>query len=190
MKRFNLLSMFLKLSYFISCHSWSRLSGVSHVGQLLYIYVSIYLCIYLSIYLSVYLSVYLIYLSMILQPFCWTLATNFSVSWSYRQLVGFLRRGISPSQGRHLHTEQHKHRINTTQTSMPWVGFEPRSHWLSERRSSCISPRGHRGRHLRYIRVRNSYFMAQNLRRFNKTNQDSASRSNSKLFVRQSSCTN
>jgi hypothetical protein len=28
------------------------------------------------------------------------------------QLVGLLGRGISPSQGRYLHTEHHKHRIN------------------------------------------------------------------------------
>jgi hypothetical protein len=40
------------------------------------------------------------------------------------QTVGLLGRAISPSQGRYLHTGQHKHRINT-QTSMPWVGFEP-----------------------------------------------------------------
>jgi hypothetical protein len=33
--------------------------------------------------------------------------------------VRLLRRGISPSQGRYLHTEQH------TQTFMPLVGFEP-----------------------------------------------------------------
>jgi hypothetical protein len=34
---------------------------------------------------------------------------------------------ISPSQGRNLHTGQHKHRINayTHQISMPCVGFEP-----------------------------------------------------------------
>jgi hypothetical protein len=33
--------------------------------------------------------------------------------------------GISPSQGRYVHTEQHKHRIKRTQTSMSPVGFEP-----------------------------------------------------------------
>jgi hypothetical protein len=42
----------------------------------------------------------------------------------YIQLVGHLGWGISQSQGRHLHTEQHKHRINA-KTSMPLVGFEP-----------------------------------------------------------------
>jgi hypothetical protein len=31
---------------------------------------------------------------------------------NYKQLVVLLGRGISPSQGRYLHTEQHKHRIN------------------------------------------------------------------------------
>jgi hypothetical protein len=35
-----------------------------------------------------------------------------------------LGRVISPSQGRYLHTEQHKHRINT-QISMPRAEFEP-----------------------------------------------------------------
>jgi hypothetical protein len=31
--------------------------------------------------------------------------------FTYAQLVGLLKRGISPSQSRYLHTE-HKHRIN------------------------------------------------------------------------------
>jgi hypothetical protein len=45
----------------------------------------------------------------------------------FSQTVGLLRRVISPSQGRYLHTGKHKHRINayTHQTSMPWGGFEP-----------------------------------------------------------------
>jgi hypothetical protein len=30
----------------------------------------------------------------------------------YTQSVGLLGRGISPSQGRYLQTEQHKHKIN------------------------------------------------------------------------------
>jgi hypothetical protein len=41
----------------------------------------------------------------------WALAA-FSVSWAYTQSVGLLGRGISPPQGRYLHTEQHKHGIN------------------------------------------------------------------------------
>jgi hypothetical protein len=45
-------------------------------------------------------------LSMTLQPFGPRAA--FSVSSSYTQLVGLLGRGISPSQDRYLHTEQHK----------------------------------------------------------------------------------
>jgi hypothetical protein len=36
----------------------------------------------------------------------------FSVAIIFTQTVGLLGRGISPSQGRYLHTEQHKHRIN------------------------------------------------------------------------------
>jgi hypothetical protein len=42
----------------------------------------------------------------------------------YTQSEGLLGRRISLSQGRYLHTEQHKHRINT-QTSMHRVRFEP-----------------------------------------------------------------
>jgi hypothetical protein len=64
-----------------------------------------------------------IYLHMVLQPFFWALAP-FSVSWSFTQSVGFLGPRISLSLGHYLHTGQHKHNIKT-QTSMPWVGFEP-----------------------------------------------------------------
>jgi hypothetical protein len=39
----------------------------------------------------------------------WPLFFSFLI---YTHSVGFLGRGISPSQGRYLHTEQHKHRIN------------------------------------------------------------------------------
>jgi hypothetical protein len=51
----------------------------------------------------------------------------FSFVIFFTQTVGLLGRVISPSQGRYLHTGQHKHRINayTHQTSMPWMGFEP-----------------------------------------------------------------
>jgi hypothetical protein len=42
----------------------------------------------------------------------------------YKQSAGLLGRGISPSQGRYIHTEQHKQN-KRTQTSMPHVGFEP-----------------------------------------------------------------
>jgi hypothetical protein len=49
---------------------------------------------------------------------------RFSVFWSSTHSVGLLGRGISPSQGRYLHTGQHKHIIKA-QTSMPQVRFEP-----------------------------------------------------------------
>jgi hypothetical protein len=44
----------------------------------------------------------------------------------FSHTVGLPGRVISPSQGRYLQTEQHKHKINayTHQTSMPWVVFE------------------------------------------------------------------
>jgi hypothetical protein len=43
---------------------------------------------------------------------------------TFTQPVSLLGRGISPSQGRYLHAEQHKHIINA-QISMAQVGFEP-----------------------------------------------------------------
>jgi hypothetical protein len=48
---------------------------------------------------------------MALQPFVgpWPL---FQFLDLFTQSVGLLGRGISPSKGRYMHTEQHKHRIN------------------------------------------------------------------------------
>jgi hypothetical protein len=37
---------------------------------------------------------------------------RFFIFLIYTHLVGLLGQGISPSQGRYLHTRQHKHRIN------------------------------------------------------------------------------
>jgi hypothetical protein len=53
-----------------------------------------------KIYLPTYGSTALVYLG------------RFFSFLIYTQSVGFLGRGISPSQGRYLHTEQHKRRIN------------------------------------------------------------------------------
>jgi hypothetical protein len=60
----------------------------------------------------------------------------------YTQSVGLLGGGISPSQGRYLHTEQQKHN-KRTQTYMPRA---IRTHDPSVRASedgSCLRPRGH-----------------------------------------------
>jgi hypothetical protein len=53
-----------------------------------------------------------------------SLSLSFSFVIFFTQKVGLLGRVISPSQGRYLHTGQHKRRINA-HTFMPWVGFEP-----------------------------------------------------------------
>jgi hypothetical protein len=52
----------------------------------------------------------------------WPLIFSFMI---ILQTVGLLGRVISSSQGRYLNTGQHKHRINTYQTSIPCVGSEP-----------------------------------------------------------------
>jgi hypothetical protein len=64
------------------------------------IYLFIHTYILLTIYLFIYLWLY--------SP--WLDFGRFfsSVSESYTQSVGLLERGISPSQGRYLHTEQHR----------------------------------------------------------------------------------
>jgi hypothetical protein len=49
---------------------------------------------------------------------------RFFSSLIYTQSVGLLGRVISPSQGRYLHTGQHKEN-KRTQTSMPRMGLEP-----------------------------------------------------------------
>jgi hypothetical protein len=64
------------------------------------IYLSVYLPTYLYVYLSIYGSLDFVELG------------RFSVSRSFTQSVGLLGRGISPSQGRYLHTGQHKYRTN------------------------------------------------------------------------------
>jgi hypothetical protein len=77
-------------------------------------YLSIYLSIYLSVCLSIYGSTVLVGLG------------RFFSFLMHTQSVGLLGRGISPSQGRYLHTEQHKHRINAHRysclewNSNPW----------------------------------------------------------------------
>jgi hypothetical protein len=69
----------------------------------------------------------------------------FSFVIFFTQSVGLLGRGISPPQGRYLHTEQHKHRINTHTDIHASSGI--RTHDSSVRAgedSSYIRPRGHR----------------------------------------------
>jgi hypothetical protein len=43
----------------------------------------------------------------------------------YTQSLGLLGQGISPSQGGATYTQKTQTRNKRTQTSMPWVGFEP-----------------------------------------------------------------
>jgi hypothetical protein len=91
---------------------------------------SIYLSIYLSICLSVCLSVCpSIYGSIALVDL-----GRFLSFLIYTESVGPLERGISPLQGRYLHTEQHKHRINAHRHPSLVLDSNPRSHCSSERR--------------------------------------------------------
>jgi hypothetical protein len=65
----------------------------------------------------------------------------------YIQSVRLLGRGIRPSRGSHLHTGQHKHRINSHRHPfLEWYS-NPRSQRLSQRRRSCLRPRGYCDRH-------------------------------------------
>jgi hypothetical protein len=66
---------------------------------------------------------------------CWALA-SFSLSWSYTQSVGLIGREISPSQGRYLHTGQHKYRINAHRHPCLEWDSNTRSQRLCYRRQS------------------------------------------------------
>jgi hypothetical protein len=59
-------------------------------------------------------------------------------------VVGLLGRGISPSQGLYIHTEQHKHRINAHRDIHNFSGI--RTHDPNFRARGyrlCLRPRGH-----------------------------------------------
>jgi hypothetical protein len=64
----------------------------------------------------------------------------------YTQSVGLVGRGISPSQGRYLHAEQHKQ--NKTHTDIhASSGIRTHDPSLREGKDgSCVRPRGHCGR--------------------------------------------
>jgi hypothetical protein len=87
----------------------------------------------LSVCLSVYLSAYLSDLIYLHTALCWRLAA-FSVSSSFTQSVGLLGRGISQSQGRYLHTGQHKNKINAHRHPCLEWDWNPRSQCLSRQR--------------------------------------------------------
>jgi hypothetical protein len=82
---------------------------------------------------------------------CWALAA-FSVSWSYTQSVGLLGRGISPSQGLYLHTEQKKYKIKAHNKDIHALSgirtLDPSVRGSED--SSCLRPRDHCGRRWRY----------------------------------------
>jgi hypothetical protein len=81
-----------------------------------------------------------IYLFMALNPFFgpWPL---FSVL-IYTQSVGLFGWGISPSQGRYLHAEQHTYRINADIHAFSGIRVQDPSVRAGED-SSCLRPRGH-----------------------------------------------
>jgi hypothetical protein len=54
--------------------------------------------------------------------------------YSYTQMVGLLGRGISPLQGRYLHTEQHKHRVNAHRYPCLECDSNPRPQLSRDRR--------------------------------------------------------
>jgi hypothetical protein len=75
--------------------------------------------------LSIYLSLY----GPLLGP-----GLFFSFVICFTESVGLLGRVISPSQGRYLHTGQHKHRTNGHKHSCLNWDSNPRSQYLSWRR--------------------------------------------------------
>jgi hypothetical protein len=71
----------------------------------------------------------------------------------YTHSVGLLGQGISPPQGRYLHTEQHKHRIDAHNTDIHALSgiqnHDPRLRRGED--GSCLRTRGHCDRHFSNI---------------------------------------
>jgi hypothetical protein len=106
---------------------------------------------------STYSVLYIIYYYYGSTALCRALPA-FSVSWSYTQSVGLLRRGITPLQGLYLRTEQQKHRIKTHNTDINSLSGI-RTHDPSVRASEdmpCLRPRGHYDRPLFLYGIRNN----------------------------------
>jgi hypothetical protein len=99
----------------------------------------------------------------------WALAVFFLVSRSYTQPVGLLGRGISPSQGFYLHTEQHEHRINAHNIdihALSGIQTPDPSVWACED-NSWLRPRSHGDRRIyNYLRLNLLHTIAVSLRRF------------------------
>jgi hypothetical protein len=96
--------------------------------------------IYPSIHPSIHIWLY--------SPF-FDLGRFFSFLDLYTQAIGLLGQEISPLQGRYIHTEQHKHRINahTNSHSLSGIATHDPSVWTSED-ISCLRPRDHCDRHI------------------------------------------
>jgi hypothetical protein len=117
-----------------SCYSPTRLHGVMSQKPTRWIYAEKTETIYVR--LSIYLSI------------CgFTAFVGLGSFFSFlihTQSVGLFGRGISPSQGRYLYTEQHKHRTDAhtdIHTSSVIKTHDPSVRASED--SSCLGPRGH-----------------------------------------------
>jgi hypothetical protein len=73
-----------------------------------------------------------------------TALVNFDHFFSFliwTQSVGLLGRGISPSQGRYLHPEQHTHRINAHRHPCRMWDLNPDPSARADEDGSCLKPR-------------------------------------------------
>jgi hypothetical protein len=102
--------------------SWSSIATA--ICYLCALYLSIYLCVCLSFYGSIALV---------------DLGRLFTFL-IYTQSIELLGRGISPPQGRYLHTEEHKHRINAHRHPCLEFDSNPRSQRSSGRRRFMPRP--------------------------------------------------
>jgi hypothetical protein len=126
----NFRAIMSEYAWIIHCHFFLQFRFLVCI---LFIYNHLKLVIYLSVrpptrpsvHLSIHKSIY----------GCTVLVDlgRFFSLLIYTQSVGLLGRGISPSQGLCLHTEQHKHRINTHRY--------PCLEWDSNPRYQCSSGR-------------------------------------------------
>jgi hypothetical protein len=68
---------------------------------------------------------------------------SFVIFFFFTQTVGLLERVISPSQGRYLHTRQHKHRINAHTDIHALSRIRTHDSVRASEDNSCLRPPGH-----------------------------------------------
>jgi hypothetical protein len=116
-----------------------------------HIYIYIYICMFVCVHTYDHSFIHQwLYNSTLLGPGLFFSFVNFF----FTQTLKLLGRVISPSQGRYLHTGQHKHRINAYTDIRALSGIRTDDPSVRASEDTCLRPSGHSDWHIRmYIHV-------------------------------------